>query len=198
MSKSLGERITGLRIEKNISQQQLAELVFVSRSTIANWETGRRVPDVIMLRRLADIFSVNISYLLGDDDEEAVRPEVIVVDDERLILSECMEVIEKVLPGASIAGFTKQAEAIEYSRAHDVALAFLDIEMGTPSGLDVCRELLKINPYTNVIFITAFKEYAFDAWETGASGFLLKPPTEEEIKKQLEKLRHPVTGGRLY
>lgn len=194
MSKTLGERITELRIEKNISQQQLAELVFVSRSTIANWETGRRVPDVIMLRRLADIFSVDIAFLLGDDDGDSAKPEVIVVDDEKPILSECMDVIEKVLPGTSIAGFTKQKEAIEYARSHNVALAFLDIEMGTPSGLDVCRELLKINPHTNVVFITAFKEYAFDAWETGASGFLLKPPTEDELKKQLEKLRHPIKG----
>ena len=194
MSKSLGERITELRIEKNISQQQLAELVFVSRSTIANWETGRRVPDVIMLRRLADIFSVDITFLLGDDNSDAVRHEVIVVDDEKPILSECMDVIERVLPGISIAGFTRQMEAIEYARTHNVALAFLDIEMGTPSGLDVCRELLRISPHTNVVFITAFKEYAFDAWETGACGFLLKPPTVEELKKQLEKLRHPVKG----
>lgn len=192
MSKGLAEKIKELRESKNISQQQLAEMVFVSRSTIANWETGRRIPDVAMLRRLAGSLGVDIGYLLGESEDDLEIPEVIVVDDEKRVLSYCLDVIGKAIPNATIVGFTHHDDALAYARSNHVTLAFLDIEMGSQSGLGLCRELLKINPRTNVIYVTAHKEYAFDAWETGASGFLLKPPTEEEVKTQLEKLRYPI------
>ena len=75
-----------------------------------------------------------------------------------------------------------------------IALAFLDIELGRVSGLDLCREMLRIRPRTNVIFLTAFREYSLDAWDTGASGFLLKPLEVDAVKKQLAALRYPVGG----
>ena len=46
----------------------------------------------------------------------------------------------------------------------------------------------------NVIFLTAYPEYSFDAWDTGACGFLLKPVTEKELRNQIGKLRFPVGG----
>ena len=77
-----------------------------------------------------------------------------------------------------------------------MALAFLDIELGKTSGLDLCRALLDINPRTNVIYLTAYIEYSFDAWSTGASGFMLKPLTPEGVRAQLKNLRYPfMTGG---
>ena len=95
-----------------------------------------------------------------------------------------------------MTGFTKPAEAIEFARHNQIALAFLDIEMGSVSGLDVCRELLSIFPRTNVIYLTAYPSYSLDAWETGACGFMLKPITPEGIREQLENLRYPFfTGG---
>ena len=67
--------------------------------------------------------------------------------------------------------------------------------MGKVNGLDLCRDLLTINPRMNVIFLTAYMEYSFDAWDTGACGFLLKPVSETAVKKQLTKLRYPLKGG---
>ena len=54
--------------------------------------------------------------------------------------------------------------------------------------------MLRIRPRTNVIFLTAFREYSLDAWDTGASGFLLKPLEVDAVKKQLAALRYPVGG----
>ena len=76
-----------------------------------------------------------------------------------------------------------------------MALAFLDIEMGKTSGLELCRTLLEINPRTNVVYLTAYSDYAMDAWSTGASGFMLKPITPEGIKAQLGSLRYPFSLG---
>ncbi|MBP3447714.1 MAG: helix-turn-helix domain-containing protein [Clostridia bacterium] len=59
------ESIKYLRKEKGISQQKLADKLGVSRSTIAMWETGQSQPDNDMLKKLSEIFSVSIDYLLG-------------------------------------------------------------------------------------------------------------------------------------
>ena len=75
-----------------------------------------------------------------------------------------------------------------------MALVFLDIEMGTISGLEVCREMLNVNPRLNVVYLTAYRDYSFDAWSTGACGFMLKPLTVEGVREQLSRLRYPIRG----
>jgi len=103
--------------------------------------------------------------------------------------------LEEALPNATVTGFTRPSEAIEYAKANRVALAFLDIELGKASGLELCQTLLQINPRTNVIFLTAYGEYSLDAWSTGASGFMLKPITLEGVAAQLKNLRYPFSPG---
>ena len=48
MKDSFADTLKQFRTEKNLSQQQLADMLFVERSTIANWETGRRIPDAVL------------------------------------------------------------------------------------------------------------------------------------------------------
>lgn len=192
MPSDFAEKIKVLRIKNELSQQQLADMVLVNRSTITNWETGRRIPDIIMIKRLAECLGVHVNTLLEGDAVADEKLEIIVVDDEKIVLSDSMEAVERVFPHALIAGFTRASEAIEYARARQIGLAFLDVEIGIPSGLDLCRELLAINPETNVVFLTAYESYALKAWDTGACGFLLKPLTAGAIRRQLSMLRHPL------
>ena len=195
MGQSFGEALRRLRLEKGLSQRRLSELLFVDRSTVVRWETGSRLPDALLIARIAQALGVDVSVLLGAAAEKvAEKPAVIMVDDERIILTGGMPVLEEVLPDAAITGFTRPSEALAFARENRVALAFLDIEMGKTSGLDLCRELLTIHPRTNVIFLTAYREYSFDAWETGACGFLLKPISAESVRKQLSHLRYPIGG----
>lgn len=189
---SFAEALHKIRIDKGLSQQQLADLLFVNRSSIASWEIGRRVPDAVMMRKIADVLGVDVSILLSSDDMSGAKPIVIMVDNERIILRGGSKILEEAIPGADIVCFTKPSEAKEFVRNNKVALAFLDIEMGHVSGLDLCRDLLEVNPRLNIIFLTAHINYSLDAWETGASGFLMKPLTVEDVKKQLTKLRYPV------
>ncbi len=194
MKKFIGENIRKARIKKGMSQHQLAENLMVDRSTVANWETGRREPDVTTLNRLTTVLDVTFTTLL-ENNHNTEKPLVIMVDDESIILNGGTPILKSVMPNAEIIGFTKPSEAIEFAKRHRVYLAILDIEMGRISGLDLCRELLKINSNTNVIYLTAYKEYSFDAWATGASGFLLKPLAADEVKDALTKLRYPLNGG---
>lgn len=189
------ETLKKLRADKGLSQRELAEQIFVSRPTIARWENGSRLPDAAMIFRLAKCLGVDVNTLLSAALENDDAPNVIMVDDRKIFLAGALPILEEVMPNAIITGFTKPSEAVEYARANQIALAFLDIEMGKTSGFDLCRTLLKINPRTNVVYLTAYIEYSFDAWSTGASGFTLKPITPEGIREQLKNLRYPFPLG---
>lgn len=62
--RSTGERIRGLREERDWTQKELAARVMVERATVASWETDRRLPEPAALSKLADIFEVTVDYLL--------------------------------------------------------------------------------------------------------------------------------------
>ncbi len=194
MSETFAENLRTLRAQKGISQQKLARLLFVDRSTVAGWETGRRIPDAVMISRIAACLDTEVSALL-EATHKPEPPNVIVVDDEKIILAGSTAVICKVMPFARVSAFRMPSAALEFARENRVDLAFLDIELGSVSGLELCRDLLGINPSMNVVFLTAYSGYSLDAWSTGASGFMLKPVTEEGIRAQLQNLRHPLPAG---
>ena len=195
MSMSFATTLRKLRTEKELSQQDLADQMYVTRSTVARWENGSRLPSAVMIARLAECLGTDVNMLMNAAAESEEAPNVIIVDDRKIVLSGALSVLEAVLPNAVITGFTRPSEAVEYAKANRIALAFLDIEMGKTSGLDLCRTLLEINPRTNVVYLTAYIEYSFDAWSTGASGFMLKPITEEGVREQLKNLCYPFFFG---
>ena len=196
MNMLFADTLQKLRTEKGLSQNDIAKQLYVTNSTVSRWESGRRLPDASMIFSLADILGADVNILISAAAQSDEPPNVIMLDDNKIILNGGLPILEEVMPNASVTGFTKPSEAIEYAKENRIALAFLDIEMGTVSGLDVCRELLEVNPHTNVIYLTAYGEYSLDAWSTGASGFMLKPITPEGVREQLKKLRYPFwTGG---
>ena len=184
-----------LRMERGISQIQLADQLFVTRSTINRWESGSRIPDNLMIAQISKALDVDINILLNATIDRDESPNIILVDDSKIILKGCLPILEEALPGARIYGFTRPSEAIACAKANRIALAFLDIEIGSMSGLDLCHTLLSIYPRTNVVYLTAYVRYAFDAWSTGASGFMRKPLTPEGIRDQLSHLRYPFWTG---
>ncbi|MBQ3704035.1 MAG: response regulator [Oscillospiraceae bacterium] len=189
------ETLRKLRSEKGLSQKQLGKQMFVNHSTVARWENGSRLPDAAMIVRLSKCLGVDANTLLQLASQSDESPNVILVDDSRVILSDGLAVLEEVMPNATITGFIWPLEAIEYARMNPVALAILDIELGTASGLELCRTLLDINPRTNVVFLTAYADYSLDAWKTEAVGFLLKPLTADAVREQMKKLRYPFSIG---
>ena len=192
--KPFGETLRRLRMEKSLSQQQLADRLHVERSSFSNWEAGRRSPDAAMISKIAEALGVDAAVLLSAAENPDEAPNVLLVDDEAIILDGALPVLRQALPGAQVFGFTKPSEAVGFARERPVALIFLDIELGRVSGLDLCREFIRLRPRVNVVYLTAFREYSFDAWATGACGFLLKPLEAEAVRGQLLHLRYPVGG----
>ena len=69
----LGARIKEHRKEKGLSQDDLAEKIYVSRQTISNWETGRTYPDVQSLLLLSNVFEVTVDSLIKGDVEAMAK-----------------------------------------------------------------------------------------------------------------------------
>ena len=77
----LSSQMKKYRTEAGLSQDALAEKIFVSRQTISNWETGKNYPDINSLLRMSEVFGVSVDALLKGDVEEI--KEMINKDDQR-------------------------------------------------------------------------------------------------------------------
>ena len=92
---NFGETLKKARMKKGLSQQQLAELLYVDRSTITNWEGNRRIPDFAMISKLSKQLGVDINIFL--DSVENEKPVVIMLDNEKTILNYGVPLLKKVL-----------------------------------------------------------------------------------------------------
>ena len=75
-----GEQLKKARENKGMTQQSLAEKMYVTRQTVYRWECGNRYPDIINLKRLADILEVSTDYLLSDEDMGKVAEKQPIVE----------------------------------------------------------------------------------------------------------------------
>ena len=117
---------------------------------------------------------------------------IIAVDDEKIALKGLLLSIEKASPNADIYGFRYASDAIDHMKTEQCDIAFLDIEMKGINGVELARELKKLNPDINIIFTTGFGSYRDVAFDLHASGYLIKPITVEGVKRELDNLRRPV------
>ena len=195
MNSLFADTLKFLITKKGLSQNQLANLMFVNKATISKWESGTRLPDAAMITRLARTLEVDVGTLFSTASKSDESFNVIMVEDSEPILTYSLLILEEVMPNAVITGFNWPQEAIEYAKTNRVDLAFLDIELGKASGLDLCGRLLAINPCTKVIYLTAYPDYSLSAWDTDACGFMVKPLTQEGVRRQLKKLHYPFTVG---
>ena len=191
---SIGQRIREQRIKKGLTQNELADLMFVSRKTISNWETGLRMPDLTMLMRLAVCLGVEAHELFTPQDAENSLPTVIIVEDEPILLSGFLHIVNDVLPEVQTFGFSSGDETLQFAGTSRVDVAFLDIELFGESGIDLARKLIVLNPSVNIIFLTGHSEYTFPALELHCSGYIMKPLTPEKIRTEIAHLRFPVKG----
>lgn len=120
---------------------------------------------------------------------------VIVADDEKLQLSKLERCVNKVLPDAEVFAFSEPKKIIgfiETGEAANVDVAFLDISMGPVTGMQVAKKLQSVNPKINIVFVTGYTDYAPAAFNMRASGYIVKPVTEEAVKLEIENLRNPM------
>ncbi len=69
----IAENIAALRIEKNMTQLELAEVLSYTDKAVSKWERGESIPDVITLKAIADLFGVTLDYLVSHHDPDEKR-----------------------------------------------------------------------------------------------------------------------------
>ncbi|MGN0693083.1 MAG: response regulator [Oscillospiraceae bacterium] len=125
---------------------------------------------------------------------------IIAVDDEKLALRSLESAIRKAEPSAEVAVFDTISGALCYASENKCDAAFLDINMRGKSGISLAKKLKLIYPEINIIFSTGYSEYAAEAFEMHASGYIMKPVTAEKVRHELDDLRfriHEAEQGKL-
>lgn len=115
-----------------------------------------------------------------------------VVDDEKHALNYIVTILKETYPKAEIFPFCKTKDAIKMASDIKCDVAFLDIRIDDKNGIELAKELKDINGKTNIIFTTAYIEYALDAYKVYASDYLMKPVSSNTIIRAMEHLRDPI------
>ena len=97
---SIGERIATLRIQRKVSQTQLAEAMEVSRQAVSKWENDLSTPDPAKMIRLADVLDTDLEYLTTGRIVVPSRPPVVletVKTVEKVVEKPVIQVVEKIV-----------------------------------------------------------------------------------------------------
>jgi two-component system LytT family response regulator len=114
----------------------------------------------------------------------------IIIDDERLARAELRKLLQDFPEVEVVDEATNAEEGIEKIEAQNPDLIFLDIQMPGKTGFDMLASLEK-SP--NVIFTTAYDEYALKAFEVNALDYLLKPVEPKRLADAIQKLHFAET-----
>ena len=109
----------------------------------------------------------------------------ICVDDEKQALQQALSLCRETLQIKEVEGFTDPREALARMREDPADLALLDVNMPELDGITLGRSIREISPATAILFVTAHPQYAVDAWELHATGYVLKPLTKERLSDEL-------------
>lgn len=112
---------------------------------------------------------------------------VIYIDDEKPALDNFQYTAAKIPEITSLTMFQDGYEALEFIKKHTVDVVLLDMEMPEIHGLELAKEIKMHDSNVRIVFVTAFGQYALDAWKADATGYLLKPYTVDDIRKELSK-----------
>ena len=107
---------------------------------------------------------------------------MICVDDEPLAVEDTIAMCREMSPDISIKGFTNAEKALEWLHSNPVDAALLDIDMPKVNGITLAAKIKQILPDVIILFLTAYKQFAFDAFAVHPNGYLLKPIIPEVLK----------------
>ena len=113
---------------------------------------------------------------------------IYVLDDEPIALRGSVKIIQETAPQAQIRGFGRAKAAFKHIKESGEYpdVVFSDIEMPGMSGLDFAVRLKKQCPDTILIFVTAYSQYALEAFRLHVHGYILKPLTEARVREELD------------
>ena len=120
----------------------------------------------------------------------------VVAEDEAILRNELLALLAESWPELEVAAACDDGgSALEAIAAHQPDIAFLDIRMPGLTGLEVAAAAADASPATQIVFVTAYNQYAIDAFERGAVDYLLKPITRERLATTVRRVKTRLTSG---
>ncbi|QJC90409.1 response regulator [Bacillus inaquosorum] len=113
----------------------------------------------------------------------------LIVDDEHLALLHFKNMLERTNAFQSIMAYQDPIEALEHPEVAAVDAVFLDIEMPGVNGIELAEAIQSMNENIQVVFITAYNEFAIKAFELNAIDYLLKPVNFKRLETTVERIR---------
>lgn len=123
------------------------------------------------------------------------HPRAVIADDERLMRDQLRARLAQVWPALEIVAEAKNGlEAIQAVKDHQPDVIFLDIRMPGLTGVEAAKEITQLDLgdeslLPEMVFITAYDQYALDAFEQGAVDYVLKPAEPERLRVTAERLQ---------
>lgn len=114
---------------------------------------------------------------------------VVLIDDEPLILAHQKAIVNEFTSIHSVHTLTTATEALRVIQDVQPQLILLDIEMPGKNGIELAKEIKHDFPKTEIVFLTAYSEYALESYEIDALDYLVKPLTKERMKRVLTRLQ---------
>lgn len=113
---------------------------------------------------------------------------IFVLDDEPIALRGSVKTITKVVPDADICSFGNAKAVFRYIEENGIHpdVVFSDIEMPGTDGLAFAARLKQACPDAALIFVTAYSQYALDAFRLHVHGYILKPLKEDRVREELQ------------
>ena len=123
--------------------------------------------------------------------------ECVIAEDEELLRNALLQQLGQAWPELRVVAQCEDgASALEAIAEHRPDVAFLDIRMPGLTGIEVAAALAQVSPRTQVVFVTAYDQYAIDAFEQGAVDYLLKPVAADRLQATVQRLQARAAGGR--
>jgi two-component system LytT family response regulator/two-component system response regulator LytT len=122
--------------------------------------------------------------------------DVVVVDDEQLARDELCFQLQRTGHVEVVGQAGNGVEALKVLEEQQPDLVFLDVQMPGLNGFEVARRLVERGLGTQVVFVTAFDQYALEAFEVSAVDYLLKPVEPARLEQALDKVRRRIAADR--
>jgi DNA-binding LytR/AlgR family response regulator len=116
-----------------------------------------------------------------------LAPTALIADDEPLLRERLRSLLARLWPELEIVGEARNGrEAVELFDEHQPQVMFLDVHMPGLNGIDAARSVAR---RAQIVFVTAYEEYAVQAFEQGALDYLVKPFDEERLADTVRRLK---------
>lgn len=112
---------------------------------------------------------------------------IAIIDDEKPARSELRFLINEVSPDSTIKEFSSGEEVLEIIDKENYDLFCVDINLGDINGITLAKTIKKIYPKSEIVFATAYNNYADKAFEIEAMYYLLKPFSEDKVRHMIER-----------